>query len=336
MARVTIRDVARRGGVSVGTVSNVLNHPELVAEETLERINKVIAEIGFIPSLAARQLRGARSPAIGLVVLNVEPFFTNVAQGVEAAASEVDHLVILCDSAGDAKREDRWLRLLEEQQVSGVLLSLARGSPSRLHNELRKRGTPIVLLEHESRRRDQCSVAVDNVEGGRLAARHLAELGHERIALVNGPRSFTQCEDRRAGFLAELRAHGLSLRAEDDVEMPEMTLTSGGAAAHRLLARKRRPTAVFLTDDLMAIGAERAIFALGLRQPDDVAVVGYDDVPFAAMAFVPLTTIRQPAYNLGFTSAQLLLEESAGGEHSHVHKVFTPELVVRESTAARP
>jgi LacI family transcriptional regulator len=326
--------VAKRAGVSVGTVSNALNRPEVLADETLQRVRDAIEDIGFVRNGAARQLRGVRSPAIGLVVLHVDPFFTELSRGVEAAASEIDHLVVLCNSADDQVRESRQLRLLEEQRVAGVLMTPVGRRPSRLSQEIRGRGTPIVLVDRRSPNRDQCSVAVDDVEGGRLAGRHLLDLGHTRIGLVNGPSAITQCAERRAGLLAALEQAGLALLKSHDVEMDEMTISAGEAAAGRLLAGRKPPSAIFCTNDLLALGAERAILASGRRLPDDVAVVGYDDVPFAAMAFVPLTSIRQPAYEIGLRAAELLLDEASGETHRHDRITFTPELVVRESTAA--
>jgi len=331
--QLTIREVAKRAGVSVGTVSNVLNRPDLVAEGTLTRVREAIDDLGFVRNSAARQLRGARSPAIGLVVLDIDnPFFTEVARGVEDAANDVDHLVILCSSAGERTRESRQLRLLEEQRVAGVLMTPAGRNPSRLYYELRRRGIPMVLLDWQSSRRDRCSVAVDNVQGGALAGDHLAQLGHQRIALINGPLEIAQCADRRTGFVASLESKGLKLSAPNDIETTAMTISAGETAAEQLLRQRNPPTAVFCTNDLLALGAEHALLAAGHRVPEDVAVVGYDDVAFAGMAFVPLTSIRQPAYELGHRAAQLLLDERSGAEHRHEQVVFTPQLVVREST----
>jgi LacI family transcriptional regulator len=331
-----MRDVAERAGVSVGTISNVLNRPDFVSGSTQERVRKAIQETGFVRNGAARQLRGIRSSAIGLVVLDIgNPFFAEVARGVEDAASAIDHLVILCNSAGDQAREERHLQLLEEQRVAGVLMTPARQTPSALQKEIVRRGTPVVLLDRRSTSRNQCSVAVDDVEGGRLAANHLLEQGHKRLAVINGPRSITQCAERREGFMTALDDAGLTLAASNDLEMDEMTMPMGRIAAERLLAQKAPPTAIFCTNDLLALGAETAVLTQGRRVPDDVALVGYDDVAFAAMALVPLTTIRQPAYELGYRSAQLLLEEASAVDHRHEHVVFRPELVVRESTAAR-
>jgi LacI family transcriptional regulator len=331
--RLTIRDVAERARVSVGTVSNALNRPDLVADDTLARIKSAIDEIGFVRNAQARQLRGVRSPAIGLVVLDIDnPFFTEVARGVEAAVSEIDHLVILCSSAGDRLREGKQLRLLEEQRVAGVLITPAGRRASKLQQQLRDRGTPVVLLDRRSPHRGHCSVAVDDVRGGQLAASHLVGLGHTRIGLINGPREISQCADRRAGFISALERASLKLVASNDIEMEALTIGAGQLAARQLLARQKPPTAVFCGNDLMALGVERAVIAAGLRIPDDIAIVGYDDVAFAQLAFVPLTSVRQPAYDLGYRAAELLLEEALGEQHAHQQVLFTPELVARAST----
>jgi LacI family transcriptional regulator len=331
--RLTILDVAERAGVSVGTVSNALNRPEIVAEKTLASVLEVMDEIGFVRNAAARQLTGATSPALGLVLLDVDnPFFTNVYRGVETAADEAGYLVVVCGVAGDASHEQRQLRLLEEQRVAGILAAgVGRGS-SRLYRDMRKRGMPIVLLDRRGASRNQCSVSVDDVAGGRLAAAHLLELGHKRIGLVNGPREWDQCADRRDGFLAQLDEARLGLPAAFDIEMEAMTIAAGEAAARKLLERKRRPSAIFCANDLLALGAEHALLAAGCAVPGEFAVVGYDDVAFATMAFVPVTSIRQPAFELGHRGATLLLEEAGGGPHRHQQVIFEPELVVRQST----
>jgi LacI family transcriptional regulator len=334
--RLTIRDVAEQAGVSIGTVSNALNRPELVAEDTLSRIREAIDTIGFVRNGAARQLRGASSLAIGLVVLDIDnPFFTELARGVEAAASRTDHLVILCSSAGDRSREAKQLRLLEEQRVAGILVTPAGRQTSTVQARVSERGTAIVLLDRRSTRRDRCSVAVDDVTGGYLAGQHLADLGHKRIGLVNGPVEIRQCADRRSGFLNALQEHGLKLTSSHDVETLELTIAAGEEAARALLATRNPPTAVFCANDLMALGAEHAAVSAGLHIPDDLAIVGYDDVLFAGLAFVPLTSVRQPAYELGFRAAELLLEEASGAPHRHEQVLFTPELIVRESTTGR-
>lgn len=333
MKRFTILDVAQRAGVSVGTVSNVLNRPEVVADDTLAAVRKVMDEVGFVRNAAARQLTSPSTSVIGLVVLDIDnPFFAEVYRGVQAAANEVDHLVVVCGLDGDLSREASQLRLLEEQRVAGILATRVNRGSAHIYNEIRKRGTPFVLLDRHGSRRDQCSVSVDDVDGGMLAADHLIELGHHRIGLINGPSQLKQCVDRRAGFLKALGKADLELEPAHDIETELMTIAAGEDAARRLLALRQRPTAIFCANDLLALGAEHVLLAAGCQVPGDVAVVGYDDVAFASMAFVPLTSIRQPAFQLGNRGAELLLDEASGGSHRHERIVFSPELIVRQST----
>ena len=337
MKRLTIRDVAERAGVSLGTVSNVLNNPDIVAAATRKRVLEAITEIGFVRNNAARQLAAGRGQAIGLVTLDIDnPFFTEVARGVEDAADEADLLLILCSSAGSPEREDRQLRLLEEQRVAGILMSPIERSPSRRVRDIHARGTPVVLLDRHRSARQWCSAAVNDTSGARLVAEHLTGLGHKRIALVNGPTSLTPCAERRSSFLEVLAEHGLSLKAAHDLEQDEMTIEAGEEAANMLFNARSLPTAVFCTNDLLALGMERGALTRGIRVPDDLAIVGYDDIRFAATALVPLTTVRHPAHELGYRSAKLLIDEATNGaEHRHQRLLFEPELMVRDSTAGR-
>jgi LacI family transcriptional regulator len=331
--RLTILDVAERAGVSAGTVSNALNRPEIVAEKTLASIQTAMDELGFVRNAAARQLTGMKSPAIGLIVLDIDnPFFTEVYRGVETAANEAGFLVVVSGLAGDPDLERRQLRLLEEQRVAGILATKVGKGNSRVYSQIRKRGTPVVLLDRRSASKNQCSVSVDNVAGGRLAGEHLRGLGHKRLALVNGPREWSQCADRRKGFLAALEATGAKLPADTDIEVEKMTIAAGEEAAAKILAAKVRPSGIFCANDLLALGVEHALIAAGSRVPEDFAIVGYDDVAFATMAFVPLTSVRQPAYTLGRRAAQQLLSEAGGEKHRHEQVVLEPELVARAST----
>jgi LacI family transcriptional regulator len=336
MKRLTILDVAERAGVSVGTVSNALNRPEIVAEKTLASIQAAMDELGFVRNAAARQLTGAKSPAIGLIVLDIDnPFFTEVYRGVETAANEAGYLVVVCGLAGDPAHERRQLRLLEEQRVAGILATRVGKGNSRVYGQMRKRGLPVVLLDRRSASKNQCSVSVDDVAGGRLAGEHLCSLGHERLALVNGPREWSQCADRRSGFLAAVDEAPAELLAADDIEVEKMTIGAGEEAARGILAAADRPSAIFCTNDLLALGVEHTLIAAGFRVPEDFAIVGYDDVAFATMAFVPITSVRQPAYELGHRAALQLLSEAGEGAHKHEQVVFEPELVVRASTEAK-
>ena len=330
-----MKDVASLAGVAVGTVSNVLNHPDLVRPLTRARVEAAMEQLGFIPNGSARQLRAGRSRCLGLVVLDVtNPFFTEVARGVEDYAQAAGYAVILCNSDEADDKERRYLRVLEEQRVRGILITPVHGRAPELRR-IRERGTPVVLLDRPGSA-GQCSVAVDDRRGGEIAVSHLLGLGHRRIALVNGPVAIRQCADRRRGALRAVERAGLDPAAVlTEVTVPAMNARAGAAAADELLGRGPRPTAVFCTNDMLALGLLRRLGQAGVAVPGDLAVVGYDDIEFAADAAVPLTSVRQPKYQLGRAAAELLLDEAdRPDQHEHRRFVFKPELVARASSGA--
>ena len=330
---VSVVDVARKAGVSLGTVSNVLNRPERVAPATRDRVLTAIADLGFIRNEAARQLRAGRSRSIGLVVLDIRnPFFTDLAAGVEASAAGAGLSVVLCNSGDDVTREDHYLSLLQEQRASGILITPTARASSPIE-DIRQRGMPLVLVDRSSSRR-QCSVSVDDLIGGELALDHLITLGHRRIAFVGGPISTQQVADRLAGARRAALRGGARITV---IETVDPTFGAGRRAGERIagLSVKRRPTAVFCANDLLALGVLQEMTRHHISVPGDLAIVGYDDIDFAAAAAVPLTSIRQPREDLGRTAADLLIEEvTAADTHRHRQVVFEPDLVVRASTVA--
>ncbi|SEF18938.1 LacI family DNA-binding transcriptional regulator [Jiangella alba] len=331
---VSIADVAARAGVSQGTVSNTLNRPEIVSHKTRERVLAAIAALGYVANQHARQLGGAMSRVIGLVVIDVSnPFFTEASRGVEDAATEADHAVILCNSDDSVDREERHLRTLASERVRGVLITPSRGTRSA-HRILAEHDIPFVYLDRQGSGRE-CSVAVDDVQGGDMAMTHLLELGHRHVAYVAGPTSVRQHADRLDGARQAVTRFGLNPAEAIVVSHNEgMDIRSGSAAIDLLLQRRRRPTAVFCANDVLAFGAYRALARHGVRVPDDLALIGYDDVDFAADWIVPLSSVRQPTRRLGYEAARLLLDHSSGRpDHEHQQIVFQPELVVRQSTA---
>ncbi|RBM20540.1 LacI family transcriptional regulator [Prauserella sp. PE36] len=330
----SIKDVAVRAGVSVGTVSNVLNHPERVAESTRTAVQSAIAALGFVRNSSAAQLRAGTSRSIGLIVLDMaNPFFHDVARGVEQVADELGYAVVLCNSDDQTSRENRYLQVLEEQRVRGVLITPIEVSSERL-DALRRRGTPTVLVDRHDPRVNCCSVAVDDVVGGELAGAHLVAQGHERIVYFSGPLGLSQCADRLTGLRRSVAAAGLDPDAAIEVvEIPVMNARSTHDVARARFEQGERATAAFCANDLMALGVLRAALSTGRRVPGDLAIVGYDDIEFAADAAVPLTSIRQPTQQIGRAAAQLLVEECDNPDtHAHQQVMFKPELVTREST----
>jgi LacI family transcriptional regulator len=334
---VSVRDVAAAASVSVGTVSNVLNRPEKVSPETVARVMAAIDELGFVRNDAARQLRAGRSRSIGLVVLDVRnPFFTDVARGAEDRAAEDGMTILLGNSDENPDRERAYLDLFEQQRVHGVLVSPLADDLPRLAR-LRARGVPVVLVDREAEDRSFSSVAVDDVVGGAQAVRHLIESGRRRIAFVGGPTSIRQVADRLEGARrAAAETPGVTLEV---IGTESTTVLEGRAAGERIRDRapEDRPDAVFAANDLLAMGVLQALVMMGdARVPDDIALIGYDDIDFAQAAVVPLSSIRQPAWLIGYTAVDLLLREARHGTDFVPDQVqFQPELVVRESTRMR-
>ena len=334
MAAANIRDVAALARVSVGTVSNVLNKSKNVSPATELRVLAAIEELGFVRNDAARQLRVGQSRTVGMMVLDVRnPFFTDVARGVEETLADHARSLILGNSAEDARRELEYLDLFEEQRVSGLLITPVGDVAPRLES-LRRRGSPVVLVDRHDGAENFSSVSVDDQRGGALALEHLIGVGSVRPAFVGGPRAIMQVRHRLEGARAALeQSGGGALRV---IEMPTMSAEAGRTAGEQLLAlpASERPDAIFAANDLLALGVLQALIHSGVRVPDDIALIGYDDIYFAASSAIPLSSIRQPAEAMGRAAAELLIAEIDNGAPSAYQQVlFQPELVIRESTS---
>jgi len=330
---VSLRDVAKSAKVSVGTVSNVLNRPEIVAEKTLIKVRETIKELGFVPNGFARHLRSGNSRTLGLVVPDVSnPFFTEVARGVEDAASKRDYAVFLCNTDESVAKEDRYINVLTEQQVRGVLITPSDTKADRL-DVLRERGISVALLDREIKGQKQCSVSVDDVNGGQIAIEYLASLGHKDIVWVCGPESIPQVAERGAGVAKAAKASSVNVTT---IRIALMNTLQGEVAAKKILELTTRPTAVFCANDLLALGLIRVLVANKVKVPQQISVLGYDNIDFAASAGIPLSSIAQPAYQMGVTAANLLLDECEDGvNHRHEQIRFQPQLIERSSTARR-
>lgn len=332
---VSVREVAARAGVSVGTVSNVLNRRDAVRPATVEKVEAAIRDLGYVPNEAARQLRAGQSTSIALIVLDMgNPFFTDVARGAEERAAESGHTLLLANSDESTERESVHLDQFERQRVAGVLLVPTSDAQPRL-DTLRERDVPVVLVDRGAVDSRIASVAVDDVEGGRLAATHLLEGGRRKLVFLGGPSELRQVTDRAAG--AQTAVDGVDGAELTYVSTAALTLGEGITAGARVseLVRRGECDAVIAANDLLAIGVQHALLAgpQPVAIPEDVALVGYDDISFAAAAVVPITSVRQPRHLMGATAVDLLLEDkdlAASDDRRHV--VFQPELVVRASS----
>lgn len=317
----SIQDVAAKAGVALGTVSNVLNNPDRVSAKTLTKVQKAIAELGFVRNDAARQLRAGSSRSIGLIVPDVRnPFFTDIARGAEDAANQQNLAVLLANSDDEIEREQAMLSLFEEQRVRGVLVS-PTGDNLEYLKLAQERGTKIVLVDRKSKHFS--SVSVDDIAGGYLAAKHLLDCGRTRIAFIGGPLNTQQIADRLSGAKKAIsESQNASLEV---IETATLSVQAGRAIGNQL----KNFDGVFAANDLLAIGIMQACVVDGkIRIPQDLSLVGYDDIDFAAAAIVPLTSVRQPSAEIGGAAIELLVNENLRPENIE----FQPELMVRESS----
>ena len=328
---VSIKDIARRAGVSHSTVSRALADSPLVNIETKARIQELSREMGYTPSAIARAMSTRRTRTVGLVVTTIaDPFVAEVVRGIEETALDRGYSVILCNSTGDPEREVAAVRALREKWVDAVIVTASRvGS---FYTELTEVHVPVVLINNQQAGEYSFSVRNDDLYGGRLAGEYLIGLGHHRVAYIAGPAYAASSDLRFDGFQGVLQSAGFA--------MPQAWISPGdglpGAgerAASRWMQSLDRPSALFCYNDMTAMGALHAIKANGLRVPEDVSVLGYDDIAAAPYLDPPLTTIAQTKYALGQVAMQMALDLILDREDVH-NVLLEPRLVVRASCAA--
>jgi LacI family transcriptional regulator len=329
----SMADVAVLAGVSLGTVSNYFNRPDKVSAERRRRVEAAVDQLGFVPSGLARALARGHQQVVALVVLDLNnPYFSVAARGMEDRLAPEGVMLTVSSSDEDPERERSCLRLLEEHSVAGIVITPA-GPSLRFLERMRTRGTPAVLLGRRPPVDEGwCAVSGDDALGGALIARHLLELGHQRITYLNGVGATRGTNPRREAVRSSVEAAGGKF---SEVLSPTMTSGGGEVGAQQLLAAGELPDALVCANDLLALGVLRVLEGQGIRVPDDVALVGYDDVEFARSLSVPLTTVHHDKYLLGQQAAELLLAELRDESHEHEEVLLTPELVVRDSTVGR-
>ena len=326
--RASVKDVAELAGVSVGTVSNVLNRPETVSDRTRAKVEAAMSELRFLRNASARQLRAGVSTTVGAVLIDLgNPFYTEIARGIEDRLAIDGLTLMLCSSDEDARREAGFLRQFAEHGVRGMLVTPMAATTERLL-DLRELGIESVLIDAASDLLP--TVRVDHISGGRQAVTHLLERGHRRILFLGDDPNLQQSRHRLRGAIEAVAAAGLS---PDEVltTLPLSVMGSAAAGEAAILAVLEapgpRPTAVFCLNDMVALGVLRALRRRGIPIPEELAIVGYDDLYWAGELATPLSSVRQPMRQLGWAAADLLL--SPGGDSD---KVFEPELVVRASS----
>jgi len=351
----TIRDVAKLAGVAPITVSRVINHAEYITDETRQRVEEAIRTLGYVPNSLARSLRSRQTRMLALVLTDItNPFWTTVARGVEDAASDAGFSVILCNTDESEAEQERYIRIILEKQVDGVLLVPA-GNPEEPVCFIQSQHVPVVVLDRRvSSDLGVDSVRSDSIAGARDLVRLLISLGHERIAIMTGPQDVSTAVDRVTGYRQAMQEAGLAyelvLYGEYDLAsgyrlanealgsdlrptFAENDLATGFKLTGQALQSNPRPTAFFAANNFLAIGALRALRASHLQVPEQVALVGFDDLPEALVVDPFLTVAAQPAYEMGHKSTELLLARLTGHAPEASQEIVLPtKLIVRRSS----
>ncbi|MGC5224294.1 LacI family DNA-binding transcriptional regulator [Micromonospora sp. DT81.3] len=330
--RTGIRDVAREAGVSISTVSKALNRPDGVNPQLVARVRLAADELGYVPLEAARQLRVRRSGLLGMTVINIaNPFFAELMAGAEDAVAVAGLRVLVGNSDDDVTKERDHLELFERVQVEGALVT-PFGDTGPWIDRLRARGIPVVLVDTMDDSGALPSVSLDDIAGGRMAAGHLIDIGRRRLAFLGAREEVRQVRERLQGAREAVAQHP---EVTLDVTWCERTTARVGqqlGARIAALDAAERPDGIITTNDHMGCGVVHGLVSAGVRVPEDIAVIGYDDIEFASIAAVPLSSIRQPAREMGKRAGELLLRHIAGDLDGVTQVVFQPELVIRAST----
>ena len=333
--RATIRDVATHAGVSPMTVSRVINGSPSVHADTRRRVQASIAALGYVPNQLARGLIQRRTRALGMIVPDVSnPFFTLVVRGVEEVAWRAGYHVILCNTQGDLERERGYLEDMLAFQVDGVLIAPV-GDHSRPHLRLLARNNvPFVLIDRSIAGFDADLVQGDSIEGARKLVEHLIALGHSRIAMVSENSEVSTARDRRRGYEEALERAGIPLDPQLVVGSSAIGSDDANASTVKLLALPQPPTAIFAVNNIAVVGVVEAIREQGLRIPDDIALVCFDDIEHASRVVPFLTVMAQPAETFGTIATQLLLDRIHGRASARRIVVLPADFIVRESSGA--
>jgi LacI family transcriptional regulator len=329
----TLQDVAKKAGVATMTVSRVVNRTGYISQATIDRVESAIAELGYEPNTLARSLRSKKTNTLALVVTDINnPFFTQLARGVEDVASSAGYMVIFGNTDESVDKEQTYLRMLFQKQVDGILLVPAQSAPASVE-AIRRKGTPMVVLDRWVPGIQADIVRSDSEAGAYELTRYLIDLGHQRIAILTGPRTVSTAEDRVNGFRRALSAAGLPADY-GTVLYGEFNQASGVDMVRQTLSSYPLITAILAANNLIAIGALKELREQGRRVPQEISLVGFDDLPQPLVTFPFLTVVSQPAYDMGRQAAELLLYRMEHPDEPYQEIILPCELIVRQSSAA--
>jgi LacI family transcriptional regulator len=329
-----IRDVARRAGVSSVTVSRVINDSGPVSDETRQKVQQAIDELGYVPNLMAQGLRSKRTDTLALVITDItNPFWTTVVRGVEDTAIENGLSVMLCNTDEDAEKQENYIGILVHKRVDGVVIAPVNRDVSALLS-LSRHNIPYVVIDARIEGVDADLVVGDNVGGACGLVRHLIGLGHRRIAVIAGPEHAPTAQDRLNGYLKALREAGIPVNGEL-IRHGGFDQDSGYELTRELLRLARRPTALFAGNNVIGLGALLALREQGVRVPEDIALVVFDELPLLSTLDPFLTVADQQPYEMGVIATELLLERLAGKRQERREITLETKLILRQSSGGR-
>lgn len=328
---VTVKDVAEKSGVSVSTVSHVINGTRFVSEDLKTKVRKAMDDLEYKPNLIARSLRTKRSNVLGLIIADItNPYYSEIARNIEYLGHQKGYTVMLCNSEGDPIKEEFYIRRLTEARADGIIIVSSKIQPELL-TEMTGEKLPVILIDKHGSGIHQDLIAIDEFEGGRLATEHLIQLGHCRIACVNGVSVNYLNLDRLNGYRMAMKAAGLEVDPRLEISSG-FDVDDGFRHGQILLAMENRPTAIFATGDLIAYGVIQAAHQMGIHIPNDLSVVGFDDIYLSKFFIPPLTTISQPIYEISESAVNCFFERMENTQKTGRTIHYNIHLEVREST----
>ncbi|MDR3432881.1 MAG: DNA-binding transcriptional regulator CytR [Rouxiella aceris] len=329
----TMKDVAEQAGVSTATVSRALMNPEKVSAPTRQRVEQAVIAVGYSPHSLSRNLKRNESRTILVIIPDIcDPFFADVIQGIERTAAEHGYLVLIGDCAQQNQQEKTFINLIITKQIDGMLL-LGSDLPFDASKEEQRNLPPMVMANEFAPELELPTVHIDNLTAAYEAVHYLLGLGHQRIACITGPEAMPLCQYRLQGYIQAIRRNGLTVESQY-IANGDFSYESGALALTKLMSQPTTPTAIFCHNDMMAIGAMYQAKKLGLRIPQDLSIVGFDDIKLSQFYDPPLTTVAQPRFQLGREAMLLLLEQLNGHSVQSGSRLLDSELIIRGSTAA--
>ncbi|WP_336771369.1 LacI family DNA-binding transcriptional regulator [Paenibacillus sp. MMO-58] len=330
--KATIYDVAKEAGVSIATVSNAINGKGNVSKKRREQIFKIMEQMNYQPNVNASALMGKKTYTLGLLIPDISnPFFSEIARAIEDQAHQLGYSVIMCSTDNKDERVERYIALLEQKNVDGILIGTGVDNLDILTN-LQARKIPIVMISREASALEVDTVVADDYVGGLMAAQHLIEMGHTRIAILSEQLKVSSARERIRGFKQGLQDRQISFD-DRNLVICDYMVEEGRRGAGELLGRGDRPTAIFCCNDVLAIGAMQEARSLGIKVPEELSIVGFDDTILAAVVDPPLTTVAQPIASMAKQAFQLMISNLDEAEPVKKRIVLRPEINIRQSTA---